>query len=172
MPRAGFLVVTSLAAVLVPGSNVISGFSQAAAPAPARTASAKQVVGMWQLVSIVHDDGSQPPNRGARPVGLIAYDASGHMAVQIMPDRARPHYSGREPTPAEAKDAILGYTAYFGTYTIDERAKTVTHHRQGSVNPGDVKTDLVRRYEFIGDNRLVLTPVENPIRHLTWERVR
>ena len=132
---------------------------------------AKRVVGMWRLVSIVQD-GGQAPNRGARPTGLIVYDASGQMSVQIMPDRIRAKFAATDPTPEEAKEALRGYTAYFGTYTVDERAGTVTHHRQGSVNPGDVGGDLVRRFEFAPGDRIVLTPLENPTRRLTWERVK
>lgn len=132
---------------------------------------ANRVVGMWRLVSIVQD-GEQAPNRGPRPTGLIVYDASGQMSVQIMPDRIRPKFAAADPTPEEAKEALRGYTAYFGTYTVDGRARTVTHHRQGSVNPGNVGGDLVRRFEFVPGDRIILTPLENPTRRLTWERVK
>jgi hypothetical protein len=40
------------------------------------------------------------------------------MAVQIMPDRDRPKFANSQPTPDEAKSALVGYTAYFGTYTV------------------------------------------------------
>jgi hypothetical protein len=98
------------------------------------------------------------------------------MAVQIMPDRARPKWSGAPiggnptPTPNEARAAILGYGAYFGTYTIDERARTVTHHRAGNINPNGLG-DFVRRYEFAPDDRLILRPVESTS-ELIWERIK
>ena len=44
------------------------------------------------------------------------------MVVQISPDRPRRRFTGPQPTPDEALDAISGYAAYFGTYTVDERA--------------------------------------------------
>jgi len=92
--------------------------------------------------------------------------------VQIMPDRDRPKWKqGESPTPEQAKEAITGYVAYFGTYTVDEKARTVSHHRQGTINAGAVGVDMVRRYELNGD-RLILTPVDTPTTHLTWERVR
>ena len=91
------------------------------------------------------------------------------MAVQIMPDRPRSQYVGVEPTPDEAKAALTGYTAYFGTWTVDERAQTVTHHRTGSINP-DFDAPYVRRYEFGPGDRVTLIPVGSD-RHLTWERV-
>jgi len=96
---------------------------------------AKRIMGTWRLVSVM-ENGQPDPKRGAQPTGLIHYDNTGHMAVQIMPERPRPKYAGPEPTPDEAKAAVIGYTAYFGTYTLDERARTVTHHRQGNINPG------------------------------------
>ena len=130
---------------------------------------AKRFVGTWRLVSIT-TDGKTDPNRGPNPTGLIQYDAKGYMAVQIMPDRVRPKYASTQPTPDEAKAAITGYTAYFGTYTIDEKAHTVTHHRTGNINPGGLG-DFVRRYEFAPGDRLILSPVEN-MNALTWERIK
>lgn len=87
-----------------------------------------------------------------------------------MPGRARPRYAGALPTPDEAREAILGYTAYFGAYTIDERKRTVTHHRAGNINPGGLG-DYVRRYEFLSDDRLLLRPIESAS-ELTWERIK
>jgi hypothetical protein len=162
MRRFCVLVMTLIVVVLT---------SQPMGQSGSQNEGSKRVVGMWRLVSIVQD-GGQAPNRGAHPTGLIVYDSSGQMSVQIMPDRMRPKFAGTDPTPEEAREALRGYTAYFGTYTVDERAGTVTHHRQGSVNPGDIGGDLVRRFEFAPGNRIILTPLENPTRRLTWERVK
>lgn len=132
---------------------------------------AKRFVGTWKLVSIESE--GQPDPRVTHPIGLGYYDSSGNMAGQIMPDRNRPKWKqGESPTPEQAKEAIAGYTAYFGTYTVDEKAHTVTHHRKGSLNAGEVGVDAVRQYEFAPGDRLILTPVDNPSLHLTWERVR
>ncbi len=76
--------------------------------------------------------------------------------------------AGAEPTGDEAKAALADHIAYFGTYSIDERACTVTHHRAGSVQPGD-KGDVVRGYEFAGD-RLILRPV-GTTREVIWQRI-
>ena len=53
----------------------------------------KRFIGTWRLVSIT-SNGQTDPSRGPHPTGLIYYDDAGHMAVQIMPDRARPKYAG------------------------------------------------------------------------------
>ena len=138
-----------------------------AAASDANAQGAKQLVGTWRLVDI---NNGTDPNRGPRPIGLIYYDAHGNMAAQIMPDRPRAKYAATQPTPDEAKAAITGYTAYFGTYTVDEGARTVTHRRKANLNPGGIDT-VVRRYEFVTPDRIILRPVENQ-NQLTWERVK
>jgi len=139
---------------------------------PRQMADAQEVksrfVGNWRLVSI-QGDSVNGANRGGRPTGYIYYDATGHMAVQIQPDRKRPSWSGRAGTQGELADAARGYTAYFGTWTVDEKARTVTHHREGALNLDVV--DYVRNYTFNGD-RLTLAPVDRPGLSLLWERVK
>ena len=119
---------------------------------------AKRFIGTWRLVSDVS-------------TGLMYYDSLGNMAAQVMPNRARPRYAGGQPTPEEAKDALAGYLAYFGTYSVDERAHTITHHRKANINPGQINDDAVRRYEFVPGDRVILTPVDSGNR-IIWERAR
>ena len=114
--------------------------------------------GTWRLVS-------------SAQTGMMIYDSLGNMAAQVMPNRIRRKYAGAEPTPEEAKDAITGYLAYFGTYTVDEEARTVTHHRKGNINPGQVGDDVVRTYVFESNDRLVLTPAGSTNK-IVWERAR
>ena len=147
----------------------ISGWNVAGEQVIPPSETAKRFIGTWQLISIT-SAGQKDPNRGSHPIGLIYYDGTGHMAVQIMPDRLRPKYAGTEPTTDEAKAAITGYTAYFGTYTIDEKTHSVTHHRLGNINPGALG-DFVRRYEFASSDRLILRPLEST-NELTWERIK
>jgi hypothetical protein len=115
-------------------------------------------VGTWRLVS-------------ETTTGMMIYDSLGNMAAQVMPNRMRRKYAAAEPTPDEAKDAITGYLAYFGTYTVDEQTRIVTHHRQGNINPGQVGDDVVRAYVFESNDRLVLTPAGSTNK-IVWERAR
>jgi hypothetical protein len=119
---------------------------------------AKRFVGTWRLVSDVS-------------TGVMIYDNLGNMAVQVMPLRERHKFAGAQPTPDEAKDAINGYLAYFGTYSVDASAHAVTHHRKGSLNPGQVGDDAVRRYEFEPGDRLVLLAVGSG-NQIIWERAK
>jgi Lipocalin-like domain len=140
-------------------------------PAASQTEDAdrKALVGVWRLVSITAD-GQVNPLRGGRPTGYIFYTASGEMGAMIQPEREPVAMAGKEPSPEEARAALKGYTAYFGTYSIDERAKVITHHRKGSVQPG-YEADVVRHYRFEAGDRLVLG---NPATksQLIWERIR
>ena len=115
-------------------------------------------VGTWRLVSNT-------------TTGMMIYDNLGNMAAQVMPNRARRKYAAAEPTPEEAKDAITGYLAYFGTYSVDEQARIVTHHRKGNINPGGIGDDVVRAYVFETNDRLVLTPAGSTNK-IVWERAR
>ena len=149
----------------------LSGLWQAAAgQGKSQAELRKPFIGSWRLVSI--EGGNDPATRGSKPTGIIMYDAHGNMAVQIQPDRQRPTYTGT-PSLEQMAERMRGYTAYFGTYTIDEESGSVTHHRQGMLDAGAV--DFVRKFELSRDgNRITLTPVggTGTPAHLTWERVR
>ena len=112
-------------------------------------------LGFWRLVSPVSD-------------GMICYHPDGEMAVQTAPRRPRPR-SGDKPTPAEALAAIDGYVAYFGTWSIDAVARTVTHRQRATVQPG-APAVLVRRYEFVAPDRLILRPVDKD-GEIVWQRL-
>ena len=95
-------------------------------------------VGTWRLVSDT-------------TTGIMIYDSIGNMAAQVMPNRVRRKYAAAEPTPEEAKDAITGYLAYFGTYDVNNAEGFVTHHIQGSLFPEYTGTDQIRYFEVDGE---------------------
>jgi len=120
--------------------------------------------GAWRYVDATMDGKSTRPNGK----GMIYYAPSGAMVCQVSPGNAVGK-AGAKPTADEALAALDGYIAYFGTFTVDEAAQTVTHHRLGSVQPGDT-ADLVRRFSIDGD-RLTLNPPGTAY-HVIWERIR
>ncbi len=127
---------------------------------------AARLIGTWRYV-VTLIDGKVRDNRGVNPKGIIIYQPSGHMAVQVVPDKPR-EKAGQEPTPEESRNALADCIAYFGTFSVDERAQTVTHHRQGSVQPSDTG-DIVRGFSFEG-NRLTLRPI-GTTQDVVWERI-
>ena len=131
----------------------------------------QRLIGGWRLIAAT-TDGKVTQERGEKPTGLVFYDASGWVSVQFQQDGREVPMAGREPTPGEALDAITTYWAYFGTFTVDEQAGLVTHHRLGSVTPGwERQRDYVRAYQFDGPDRLRLRPVNNT-NELIWERIK
>jgi hypothetical protein len=130
------------------------------------TDAAKKLVGAWRYVGTRIDGGNW--DRGANPKGMIYYGPHGEMAVQIAPDIKRTR-AGAVMTPQEAFTAVKDYIAYFGSYTLDQYAGTVTHHRHDSLQPGDAG-DLVRRYELVGDRLVLRAP--NSTLEVTWERIK
>jgi len=125
----------------------------------------ERLIGSWRYIGTRINGANW--DRGPNPKGMIYYGPHGEMSVQVAPDVKRSR-TGAEMTPEEAKIALKDYIAYFGTYTVDEAAGTVTHRRLDSIQPGD-SGDLVRRYEFAG-NRLILRP-PNSTMEVMWERI-
>jgi hypothetical protein len=138
---------------------------------------ANPFVGTWRLVSIERRaaDGAPVPGvnpvGGVDPTGTVMYDADGHVSLQIMP-RGRPRTLDilQPLTPDQAKAALFGYIAYFGTYTLDERQRVMHIHFDGSLNPAMAGTDGERYYEFNG-NRMTFRAGTTATTRLTWERV-
>jgi hypothetical protein len=99
---------------------------------------------------------------------MIYYAPSGAMMCQVSPGNNIKR-AGAKPTPDEAWAALDGHIAYFGTFSIDERVQTVTHHRLGSVQPGDT-ADLVRKFTIEGDKLTLNTVGTNYF--VYWERMK
>lgn len=138
-------------------------------------------IGLWQLIDVnfYRVNNEIVKLYGQAPRGMIMYDAHGRMAVQIMQrDRpALPKSRTAENALGDYATILRGYIAYFGTYDVDETARTVTHHLQGSLFPDWVGTDLVRQYEFSNDNQmLILTTAPSALRgetlrgEIIWQR--
>ena len=129
-------------------------------------------IGAWRLVSFEEEtsDGEIVYPYGENPIGLLIYDSSGRMSVQIMRSDREPFSSNEwQSVPAEEiKKATEGFTAFFGSFEVDADNKTVIHRVEGHVLPGSVGKVLLREFEFAGD-LLILKP--SPNRRVIWERV-
>ena len=142
------------------------------------TGVAPRIAGTWQLMTrtVTRADGTAivDPVLGEKPSGRLVYDPSGAMMLQMMRTGRKQAIS----TPANPKDAsnarvILGYDSYFGRYTVDEKAGTVTHHVEGSLFPEDLGDDWVRPFTLNGDTlTLRLTGEDGLTRTLVFQRMR
>ena len=76
------------------------------------------------------------------------------------------------PAPAAGAPSAGGYSGYYGTYTVDEKSATVTHHVQGAWTPAWIGTKQVRYYKFEGDRLTLEGDLSGGRAKLVWERVR
>jgi hypothetical protein len=84
-------------------------------------------------------------------MGVLMYDASGHMSAQIM-HADRPPVTTIAPTIDAAFGlAIPGFLAYAGTYEVDDTAGEVTHRVVVSSFPAWVGTEHRRRFAIDGE---------------------
>lgn len=145
----------------------------------------EQLTGAWRLVSIeLHDAAGAlaDPFFETGSTGLIVYDASGWMSVQISgPQRSRWEIPASRLPPVRAHDLRLKgaaydtYYAYFGTWDYDPRSALLTHHVKSSVIPAEAGLDYVQHIELAG-KRLTFTTRFHGDRGETtrtkvWERV-
>jgi hypothetical protein len=151
---------------------------------PKSSSVADRLIGTLRLVSVETKWPSGEiiyPYYGQHPQGLLIYDRSGWMSVQIVsdPEPTVPKTTSREAfltaPSAEKVAAIDGFYAYYGTWTVDPSGSTVTHHIQQSLYPGERGEEGVRRLMLDG-NRLTLFAKahemgEDHDRKLVWERV-
>jgi Lipocalin-like domain len=84
---------------------------------------------------------------------FLIYDAAGHDAAQL----SRPGHTAamlaeacrdalQVKGTADTAQTVLGYDAYFGTYTVDAKAGAVTHYLESALFPGDIGGDIRRRF--------------------------
>jgi hypothetical protein len=139
-------------------------FSHAQSPKETSSGRGKEkLIGAWHLV---HIDAPGPDGKSApipQPKGMLIYTPDGHVSVQLMyPESAN----------GLSNEYVLnGYEASFGSYDVDETARTVTHHVQGS-NTRDllVGKDLPRKFEFTAEGHLVIRSTRPDERwSVTWE---
>lgn len=144
----------------------------------------ERLVGAWRLISVETKRGNGEviyPFYGKHPQGLLIYDRSGWMSVQIVsdPNPAVPTASSREgflkATPAEKEKAIDGFYAYYGTWSLDQSGSSVTHHIRQSLYPGERGEEAIRQLILDG-KRLTLSAEAHEMgetheRILVWERI-
>jgi hypothetical protein len=127
----------------------------------------EELFGVWQLMSL---DAIRPNGEattgwlGTTPTGLLVYDRTGYMCVQLM----------RDPREGSVQD---GYYAYFGTFEIDERAHTTVHRVEGSLRPDEVGINYEQNVALSRDELTLMTAghlVDGEARRnrIVWRRVR
>jgi hypothetical protein len=123
-------------------------------------ATAPALIGSWRLLSYEDRgaDGVVAYPYGRTPAGLLVYDATGHMAIQIMkqppPEVAIDDWD--KFTVSERVALYDGYVAYFGRYEVDLPKGDVIHLPEADLPRLYIGKREVRHFVLDGDN-LVLS---------------
>jgi Lipocalin-like domain len=198
MRAAGYflsLLSLTLSCVQASGAEGSEGVPNGVPNAAASQTTRQQLVGAWQLVGIElsgPDGQLVDPFYQANSVGMIIYDSSGRMSVQIaapkrpaskipaarMPgalQRGARLPGGRHEQTQKAA-AFDTYYAYFGTWEYDPATSLVTHHVETSLMPIEDGSSYAQEVALEGD-RLVFTVRETSggkilMHRKVWQRIR
>lgn len=121
-------------------------------------------VGAWRLAWLEEPDADGKIHK-ADCAGLLVYTKDGHMSVQVM---YRNPQAGAQGGPVQYAQG--GYEASFGTYRIDESARTFTFHVEGAMVRSLIGKDLPRSLELTGDQLIVKSTNSNEHWRVAWER--
>jgi len=139
---------------------------------------AKQLVGMWTLVSVtLEQDGKKTEMYGANPQGQAIFAPNGRFSIMfIRSDVPRFASSNRETgTPEENQAAVQGSIAYFGTYSVSETDRVIMYHVEGSTFPNWRGVDQKRLFKLSGDELTLTNPtpsIGSGTGYSVWKRVK
>src|SRR5271168_2414228 len=154
----------------------------AAAQDHASHATRQELIGAWRLLSIQIVGPSGPmadPFYDADSTGILVYDPSGWMSVQIA-GQHRPAMEAASSRPThgtpELKAAVLDtYYAYFGTWDYEEATATLTHHIKSSLIPGETGMSYSQTVTLDGGQLVFTTRRElaggAAVQKKVWQRI-
>jgi hypothetical protein len=126
----------------------------------------ERLVGTFELVNLEtrRSDGRVAPVLGTAPIGLFVFDGGGNYSVQLM-----------SAEHAGASGTAAGYVGHWGTYVVDEGARTFTLTPQGGVDRGTIGTTIVRQVTFRDEVAVFNTVPEivdgiETATYITWRR--
>jgi len=120
---------------------------------------ATAILGIWKLKSREDVDATGhvhiDPFLGRDPLGILCFGPT-HFAAQFMKrDRSRQENMLQRVQAENNTVGVDGYDAYFGTYSIDEIAGTLTTHLEGSIPPANIGATYVRDARVVGNELFI-----------------
>jgi hypothetical protein len=117
------------------------------------------ILGIWKLKSREDvDDAGQiqiDPFLGRDPLGILCFGPT-HFAAQFMRrDRSQQEKVLERPQAKNNTAGVDGYDAYFGTYSVDESAGTLTTHLEASISPANIGATYVRDVRVANDELFI-----------------
>ena len=134
------------------------------------------IVGTWILESVydLTEDGVKHYRWGPGVKGIAMYDEKGHFSWQIMAAN-RPKSEGTSP-----RTPVGQVNCFFGTYKVDETAKTYTIHIERCTFPQWDEIDATDNIAMPTENELIVTttkPIPDPtmgafVPHINFKRAK
>ena len=117
------------------------------------------ILGIWKLKSREDIDATGQvhidPFLGRDPFGILCFGPT-HFAAQFMKrDRSRQENMLQRVQAENNTVGVDGYDAYFGTFSVDEIAGTLTTHLEGSISPANIGATYVRDARVVGNELFI-----------------
>jgi len=136
----------------------------------------KQLVGTWSLVAVTNEDaGKITTPFGPHPLGYMTISSKGRFSIQIARAGAPGPVAGNRMTgSADENKAGVQSIAYFGTYRLDEKQRTIDLHIEASTSPDPEGTEQKRLIAFSGDELTVTNPpaAAGGTTKTVWKRIK
>jgi hypothetical protein len=135
-----------------------------ATPPPPPPPHGPDLIGAWRLVAAETrlEGGRTAPAFGDMPSGMLIYDHSGAMSLQISGER--PAVGSIETyqslSPEDRMVFLDSYYAYFGTFEVDESARMVVHRVHASLRPNETGVSYRRQFTIEGERLTLASPPE------------
>jgi Lipocalin-like domain len=186
--RADIRIIAGCIAILLGLSCLRSSSCEAGPQREGRRSAAErqQLIGAWRLAAIEYSGPrgeTVDPYYQAGSSGIIIYDSSGWMSVQITAQNRRKWEvpAVRVPRAVEEADAALKaeafdtYYSYYGTWDYDAATSVVTHHVKSSIIPAETGLDYAQTVT-LESGHLIFTvrsgkPGTETVRKKIWERL-
>lgn len=159
----------------IAGGLVLSACAAPAAAPPAQTLKQK-LVGVWNYAATynVTADGKRFDPQGGHGTGQFVLDPGGRFSwILIRNDIPRVKSNNRlNATPAEHKAISQGVLAFYGTYTVDEAASTMTMRIEHCSFPNFNGAEQKRTLQLEGDQLTVINAAgaSGGTAYVTWKR--
>lgn len=123
----------------------------------------ERLIGAWRLAWLEEPDADGKVHK-ADCTGLLVYTRDGHVSVQVM---YRNPQTGGQGGPVQYAQG--GYEASFGTYRLNEDARTFTFHVEGAMVRSLIGKDLPRAFHLSGNQLIVKSTNPNEHWRAAWE---
>lgn len=121
----------------------------------------QQLVGAWSLVAQWVEQGDKKVERfGQNPKGITIYERNGRFASILMHSDLPKIASNNAMTATaeENKAVVQGSTAFYGTWSVDDKDGTISTRIEGSTYPNWDGHEAKRSVALSGDELKICVP--------------